>query len=77
MSYYHYDPYSQALSKIERGHTQDLSDVRAMLDSGLIQRKRLMELFTEIEPFLYKYPAIDPHSFSAAVQQITDSVEGV
>ncbi len=73
VSYYHYDPYSQALSKIERGHEQDVFDVRAMLDNGLIERKRLIELFKEIEPLLYKYPAIDPKSFSIAVKRFVDS----
>lgn len=29
VSFYHYDPYSQALAKIERGHVKDLADVRA------------------------------------------------
>jgi hypothetical protein len=70
ISYFHYDPYSQALSKIERGHAQDVSDVAAMLERGVIDRKRLFELFKEIEPFLYKYPAIDPESFSTAVERI-------
>jgi hypothetical protein len=74
VSYYHYDPYSQALSKIERGHFKDVSDVSSMLESGLIDRKKLLELFEEIEPLLYKYPAIDPGSFSKAVQQIVDPI---
>ena len=73
ISYYHYDPYSQALSKIERGHTQDVSDVAAMLESGLINRRKLLKLFKEIEPYLYKYPAIDPNSFSMAVDRFTNS----
>ncbi len=75
VSYYHYDHYSQALSKIERGHTQDVSDVKAMLAGGLIERERLLELFKEIEPLLYKYPAIDPDSFSTAVREIVGSIE--
>ncbi|NOT48196.1 MAG: hypothetical protein HOP17_10675 [Acidobacteria bacterium] len=73
VSYYHYDPYSQALSKIERGHRQDVLDVSSMLDTGLIDRARLWELFKEIEPLLYKYPAIDPDSFSRAVLRVVDS----
>lgn len=76
VSYYHYDPYSQALSKIERGHAQDVSDVTAMVESGLVDRTRLLDLFTEIEPLLYKYPAVDPASFSMAVRRIVDSESG-
>jgi hypothetical protein len=30
----HYDFYSQALAKIQRGHTQDMLDVKAMLGAG-------------------------------------------
>lgn len=37
-SCYHFDPYAQALAKIERSHTQDVEDVRAMLRLGLIDR---------------------------------------
>jgi hypothetical protein len=32
---HHFDFYSQALSKIERGFEQDLADVRSMLEIGL------------------------------------------
>jgi hypothetical protein len=31
---HHFDPYSQALSKVERGFEQDLEDVRQMLERG-------------------------------------------
>jgi hypothetical protein len=30
VDFFHYDPYGQALAKIERGHAQDLADVREM-----------------------------------------------
>lgn len=72
VSYFHYDPYSQALSKIERGHDQDLLDVASMFDEGMLDGQKLLDLFAEIEPNLYKYPAIDPASFSRAV---TEQVE--
>lgn len=71
VSYYHYDLYSQALSKIERAHAQDLDDVRAMIERGLIDRNKLVELFAEIEAQLYKYPAIDPVRFSSSVHELT------
>lgn len=73
VSYYHYDPYSQALSKIERGHSQDGGDVEAMIKEGLVDRKRLSDLYEMIEPLLYKYPAIDPDSFSEAVRQVVEA----
>lgn len=71
VTFFNYDPYSQALSKIERGHVQDERDVRAMLENGMVDREKLLALFKEIEPNLYKYPAIDAASFSLAVESIT------
>jgi hypothetical protein len=63
LSFYHYDLYAQALSKIERAHKQDLADVNELLNRGLIVPARLRELFEEIFPHLYRFPAIDPTSF--------------
>lgn len=68
LSFAHFDPYSQALAKIERGHTHDLEDVAALKRLGFVERERLLELFAEIEPELYRFPAIDPARFRAAVE---------
>jgi hypothetical protein len=70
ISFYHYDPYSQALAKIERGHSQDRSDVEKMIEAGLVERKQLLAFFEAIEPGLYRYPAIDPKSFRRAVETV-------
>lgn len=75
ISFFNYDPYSQALSKIERGHDKDIQDVDSMLRSRLIEREKLLDLFIEIKPFLYKYPALDPNSFESAVRQIAENPE--
>lgn len=64
----HFDPYAQALSKLERGHATDLEDVAAMLELGLVERPRLAELFLAIEPELYRFPAVDPGAFRQAVR---------
>jgi hypothetical protein len=68
LSFEHFDPYSQALSKLERGHARDLEDVQAMLRLGLVEPERLRDLFAEIEPDLYRFPAIEPQRFRAAVE---------
>ena len=67
VSFYHYDFYAQALSKLERGHVKDLEDVRQMMAHGLVRPKKAVELFERIEPQLFRYPAIDPPSFRARV----------
>jgi hypothetical protein len=72
LTFHHFDLYAQALAKVERGHTQDLGDVREMLWRGLIDRGEALRYFEAIEPRLYRYPAIDPSSFRAAVLQIFD-----
>jgi hypothetical protein len=70
LTFHHFDLYAQALAKVERGHTQDLDDVREMLRRGLIEREDALRYFEEIEPRLYRFPALDPASFRAAVVDI-------
>ena len=70
LDFYHYDPYSQALAKIERGHSQDILDVQAMFRDGLVNPEKLQLLYQAIERQLYRYPAIDPASFAQAVNEI-------
>lgn len=68
LDYYHYDFYSQALSKLERGHGRDKTDVDAMIARGLVRPAELLGFYNAIEPELYRYPAIDPPSFRRAVE---------
>ena len=67
LDFFHYDPYGQALSKLQRKHDRDLIDVEALVRHGLIERERLREMFIQIEADLIRYPAIDPASFRDAV----------
>jgi len=69
LSVHHYDLYSQALSKIERGHAQDLADAEEMVRRGLVDPSELLRLFGEIEPRIYRYPALDPASFRRRVEE--------
>jgi hypothetical protein len=68
VSFFHFDLYAQALAKVERGHRQDLEDVRAMLGSGMVEPDRALEYYARIEPELYRFPAIDPPSFRGAIE---------
>jgi len=72
VKFFHYDPCGQALSKLQRRHDRDLHDVRSLLQSGLVQKQRLWEMFQQIEPQLIRYPAVDPASFRAAVREFCD-----
>jgi hypothetical protein len=58
------------LSKLERAHHKDLLDVDSMIRDGLVDPKRLLALFREVEPALYRYPAIDPATLRASVERV-------
>lgn len=68
LTFKHFDLDSQALAKLERGHTQDLDDVRLMLERDLVTPDRLRSAFDEIEPQLYRFPAIEPADFRQRVE---------
>ena len=70
IDFFHYDFYSQALSKLQRGHTKDLEDVREMVERGLVEPRKAMELFDAIEDQLYRFPSIDPASFRRRVEAV-------
>lgn len=65
-----FDLYSQAMSKLERGFELDLRDVKEMVDSGQVEPGRLLELFEEIEPELFRFPAVDPIRLRSAVENL-------
>jgi hypothetical protein len=73
LEFFHYDPYGQALSKLQRRHPRDLIDFQAFCAAGLVEKPRLLELFRLIESQLIRYPAIDPASFEAVVQEFCAS----
>jgi hypothetical protein len=68
LTFKHFDLYSQALAKLERGHAQDLEDARVMVERGLVEVERLRLAFDEIEPQLYRFPAIDPADYRRCVE---------
>ena len=69
VDFFHYDFYAQALAKVERGHATDLEDVAEMLTRQLVQPAKALQLFGQIEPQLYRYPAIDAGSFCRQVEE--------
>jgi hypothetical protein len=70
LSFHHFDPVAQALSKAERGHDQDIRDVREMIAVGLVKPAEALIQFEAIEPELFRFPAIDPASFREAVEDL-------
>jgi len=47
---------------------QDFDDVRAMLGRELVDPRRALAYFEQVEPELYRFPAIDAPSFRRAVE---------
>jgi len=66
----HFDPYSQALAKLERGFDQDARDASALISTGLVDPRELGRLFDAIAPNLYRFPAVDPASLRADIERI-------
>jgi len=66
----HFDPYAQALAKIERGFDQDERDVTAMIEAGIVDPSELRHLFEAIAPSLYRFPAVDAKSMETAVERV-------
>jgi hypothetical protein len=69
LSFYHFDPYAQALAKVERGHAQDLGDVIALVERGLVDPDRARSYFEAIEPELFRFPAVDPRTLRRRVEE--------
>jgi hypothetical protein len=61
---FHFDLYSTALSKIERGNEKDFADVLALLRAGRVEMKQLESYFERILPeFATRSLKQDPDEF--------------
>ena len=76
LEFYHYDFSLQALAKLERGHAQDLEDVRSLVRGGYVTPAQLKARFAQIEPGLLRYPAIDPRQFRQKLEEFLVQIQG-
>jgi hypothetical protein len=76
LDFRHYDFYAQALSKLERGHARDATDVDAMVAAGLVEPAKLLRFYELIEPELYRYPAINAPVFRRSVETYVQRAPG-
>jgi hypothetical protein len=68
ISFYHYDPYAQLLSKIVRGFRRDLEDARKFIESGMVDLKKFQSLVAAIPDSRYaKYPTLSRSGIENAV----------
>jgi hypothetical protein len=78
VDFFDYDPYSQLLAKIERGHQQDLADARALVAEGLVDPSQLRALFLQVRERLLTdsaYVAVDPDAFEEKLRDFLHSLE--
>ena len=70
VSYYHYDPYAQCLSKIARGFQRDLNDAREFVQSGMVEPRILKSLVAAIPDSAYaKYPNLSRAGLESVVER--------
>lgn len=70
IDFYHYDFYSQALAKIERGFERDLLDVNNLIKSNNVVPSELLKFFLAIEGNFIRFPSIDPAAFRAKLDAV-------
>lgn len=75
VSFYHYDPCAQLLSKIVRGFERDLVDARSFISSGMVDAEKFRGLVRAIPDSAWsKYPR---HSPGAVRKAVDDFLSGL
>ncbi len=68
VSFYHYDPYAQLLSKVVRGFRKDMQDAESFIASGMVDPERFRSLVHDIPEAAYaQYPALSQRGVLEAV----------
>ena len=74
ITFYHYDPYAQLLSKIVRGFDRDLHDAREFVRSGKVDPSKFRSLVAAIPDSAYaKYPSLSRGGVEEAVESFLTS----
>ena len=69
VSFYHYDPCAQLLSKVIRGFQRDLDDARQFVRSGMVDSKKLRATVATIPDSAYaRYPNLSKSGVEKAVE---------
>ena len=69
VSFFHYDPYAQLLSKIVRGFRQDLEDATRFVEDGLVEAGQFRTLVRGIPDESYSsYPNLSRVTVETAVE---------
>jgi hypothetical protein len=69
ITFYHYDPYAQCLSKVARGFQRDLADAREFIRSGMVDPRKLRALLAAIPNSVFaKYPNLSRTGIENAIE---------
>ena len=76
VSYFHYDPYAQVLSKVVRGFQQDLDDARHFVQSGMVDTQMLRALVEQIPESAYaRYPNLSRPAVLQALEEFLTDIQ--
>lgn len=77
VSFYHYDPYAQLLSKVVRGFNRDMTDARSFIRSGMVEPKLFLTLVNGIPDSSFaKYPSLTKRAVVEAVEEFVGRLAG-
>jgi len=69
ITFFHYDPYAQLLSKVVRGFQRDLDDARAFMNSEMVDPRQFWSLVAAIPDSAYaRYPSLSRGGIENAVE---------
>lgn len=69
ITFYHYDPYAQLLSKVVRGFQRDIDDARDFVRSGMVNAVKFRSLVKAIPDSAYAgYPSLSRAGVERAVE---------
>ncbi|MGA7303339.1 MAG: DUF6036 family nucleotidyltransferase [Rhodothermales bacterium] len=75
VTFFHYDPYAQVLSKVVRGFKRDLDDARQFIRTGMVDPDKLRSLTAAIPDSAYaRYPALSRTAIEHAVEGFLDTL---
>jgi len=77
VSFYHYDPYAQLLSKVVRGFNRDIQDAENFVRSDMVDPKLFQTLVQRIPMRSFaKYPALSRQAVEEAVHNFLHRLAG-
>ncbi len=75
VSFHHYDPYAQLLSKVVRGFNIDMQDAENFIRSGMVDPELFLSLVQGIPERSYaKYPTLTGQAVLDAVKDFVDRI---